>query len=183
MEVLRSIYFWVAIAASVILVLQLVMSLLGLSGDTDVNFDSDSGDFGGDGFNLFSLRAVISFLTVAAWSGYILLLGGTKVWVAVPVSFVLGIAAMFIVAFLLFQILKLQSSGNIDASQAVGRIATVYLTVPNSPDKFGKVNLVLQDRLSEFEASTKCGRDIKTGEQVKIVDIEGNVLIVEPLSQ
>ena len=184
-EILMQIYFWVAIAASAILVFQLVMSLLGLSDDGGADFDgdmSDGIDGFGDGFNLFTFRGVVAFFTVASWSGYLLLLTETKEWLAITLSLVLGLVALVLVAVLLQQMLKLQASGNIDIDQAIGKTATVYLTVPQSPEKSGKVNVLLQDRHTEFEAKTHCSRDIRTGEQVKIIGVDGNILIVEPLN-
>ncbi|MBQ6691829.1 MAG: hypothetical protein IJN00_00690, partial [Clostridia bacterium] len=92
-----------------------------------------------------------------------------------------GAAAMLATALILKSFLKLQYNGTLDIKNAVGLSGTVYLTVPAKRASAGKVTLLLQEQLAEFEAVTDAEEPIRTGAEVTVVGISGKtVLIVQP---
>ncbi len=54
---------------------------------------------------------------------------------------------------------------------------TVYLTI--RAQGTGKVQITLQGRPREFEAVAKDGAEIKTGERIKVLEVNNSVLVVE----
>ena len=63
-------------------------------------------------------------------------------------------ASVFLVGFLMASLGKLQSAGNLDLQNAVGRPGKVYLRIPASRAGHGKVTVEVQGRSIEVEAVT-----------------------------
>jgi uncharacterized protein (DUF58 family) len=99
----------------------------------------------------------------------------------VILSIMAGWAALYFVTWSIRIALRLQHIGNIQVSNAIGKVGEVYITVPAENKGRGKVNVVVQERFFEFEATTSAERDLKTGESVFVTGItEDNALIVIP---
>jgi len=85
---------------------------------------------------------------------------------------------MVVVARIVMEMQKLQSSGTMQMSNAIGQEGRVYLTIPEKGS--GKVSIVIQGGLRELEAVSAAGERIPTGETVRVVRVVSNrVLVVE----
>lgn len=164
----------------VILTLQLVLMMFG--GDTDL----DAGDLDGalethDGLGLLSIRSIASFLT---FFGLVGLWGHQRDWdpaASAGLGLLAGTAMMVLVAWVMLQYRKLDSSGNVDPEGAVGGTAVVYLTVPADGAKRGKITVSLQGRTHEFQAVSH-GGELPTGTEVRILRrVSSNTFEVGPL--
>ncbi len=182
----QKIFFCVAAPATLFLIAQIILMIIGFGSgadvDTDVDVDVDlSAD--GDvldadvGFSLFTVRGLTAFLTVGGWVGYTLADG--KLAIAVTAALLSGMAALVAMAFLLKWLTTLQSNGNLNYNQAVGSIGEVYLTIPAKDAGKGKVNVMLNERYTELSASQEGEEPIPTGAKVKIVSVLGDFVIVE----
>ena len=76
--------------------------------------------------------------------------------------------AVFVVAYIMTGLAKLQSSGNVSLDNAVGTEARVYLRIPAARGGAGKVTVAVQGRSIECKAMT-AGPEIPTGAQVRVV--------------
>ncbi len=177
---LEKAYFIVGCVATLFLIIQIIMLLVGFSDDVDFEVDMD-GDMD-SGLSLFSVKTIIAFFCVGAWAGLLCL--GTEMpdWAAILISFAAGAAALIGVAFALRAVSKLQSDGNLNYANAVGKDAEVYVRIPADGSGKGKVNVYLQERYVEIDAMTKGSAEIATGSLVKITDVLGDTVIVEPYS-
>ncbi len=183
-------FMFVAVPATLALVIQSVMLLVGLGGggaDLDGDgipdgFDAPDGvDLDGDGIpdahdsldgdlRVFTVRGFVAFFAVFGWTGSAMLAGHMPLWFSIVGAFFAGAAAMILIALLMRSMLKLQQSGNMDPKNAVGKSGTVYVTVPANRGGSGKVNLVFQERFSELDAVTD-GEEIPTGREVTVVGV------------
>jgi hypothetical protein len=85
------------------------------------------------------------------------------------------------VALLLNAVQKMETSGNLSMSSAVGREADVYATVPAKGEGRGQVRVVVDTRERIVQA-TSDGPSIKTGARVKVVQAHAdNSIIVTPV--
>ena len=186
LTLVQKIYFCIACPATVFLVVQIVMMLIGLGGDSDI--DSSGVDLTGDGnadinvdtdsgLSLFTTKSLTAFFTIGGWVGFTL--GDGKMWVAIVVSLVAGAAALVIVALILKWLLRMQSSGNVKLESAIGKIAEVYLTIPAKNGGEGKITVTINESLNEYGAIQEGDEPIKTGSKVKIVRLSGNAFVVE----
>ena len=192
----QQIFVCIAIPATILLVIQTVMMLIGLgAGDTDLDGDGipdefdapvDESDVPDGDLAFFTLRGIISMLCIMGWSGLVFLDPSLSIPLplGILISFALGVAALVLVAFAMRGISKLQSSGNLDLRNAIGKVGQVYLTVPAGGKASGKINLTIQEQYKEFTAITTADSDLKTGSYVRVVALsESGILVVEPVSK
>lgn len=169
-------YLYVAVPASLILIIQTLMTFMGLSGEIDVDFDGD-GDVdvtGETGLTIFSVRNLIAFFTFFGWSGVWLLSAGVSKPIVIIVSILIGLIFVGISMSLFFLISKMQRSGNVNLDNAIGLIGEVYIRIPESRKQYGKVMLTVQGALGEYEAVTDEDCPISTGTQVQVVEVVSN---------
>ena len=188
------VFFIIAASSSLILLIQLIIAMFGfgehdvgdtadeIGGDADGGTDGSAGDpsHGVAGMRLFTVQTIISFLVTFGWSG--VLFGswkGIPEWLAFILALLIGTVTLFGMAKLMQIMMKLQQSGNIDVRNAVGLMGEVYIPVPASEGGMGKVNITVQGRLGEYNAVTKGAELLKTGTQVKVIDVRDGTLIVE----
>lgn len=188
LELTQQIFACIAIPSTLILLIQTILLLIGLGGtdgDADAELDADGdvdGDGCDDGLALFSVRGIMSMLAVMGWSAMALLETPLPGFVSILISVALGVSMLFIMAYFMKLIYKLQNSGNIDLGNAVGKMAQVYIPIPPKGTGSGKVHLTVQEKYCEFGAITTAGTKIKTGSYVRVVSVdEMGMLVVEPL--
>ncbi len=182
--------FWtIAIVFTILFVLQLVSSILGVDfdGDMDVDLDMDSDLDGGfdidPGFTLFSVRSIIAFFTFFGWVGVITTSGGMETKTAIVVSFISGFIAMIFVAFVLFQLVKLSEVGTVEIEEALGKYGKVYIPIPANRSDTGMISIELGGKTMELKAVTD-GDLLKTGTIIYVFKVlEDNVLLVGEIKE
>ena len=183
----QQIFALIAIPSTVLIVIQTVLLLIGIGADTDTDVDadlSDGIDIPDDGLALFSIRGILSMLCITGWVAVALLETSLPEWLSIAIAIACGIATLVGIAYLMRAIHKLQSSGNIDIENCVGKIGEVYIPIPASGNGSGKVNVTVQEKFSEFTAITTAGDQLKTGTFVRVVAVsESGVLVVEPVAK
>lgn len=193
----QHVLFVIACATTLIMLVQIIMMLFGFGDDSSFDADTDvdlGADGGGDVYNdegmgltifgmrVLSVRSILAFFAIGSWVVFTLA-DVLPVWAATLLGIAAGVVAAFAVAFLMKSVEKLQSSGNIEISNAVGKTAEVYLTVPAKRSGTGKVNVFVQERYVEFEAVTDDAEPIKTGAMAKVVTtLNQGTLVVESFS-
>lgn len=184
LSTLQMIYWVITIPASLIFIIQLVMTFLGSDadadgldavGDADLSVDSDSGV----DFQFISLKNFVAFFTVFGWVGLACIYGEMPNWLAVLISTVSGIIMMLIMASIYYFMGKLTETGTLNLKTAVGKTATVYLFIPEKRKATGKVQLKIQGYRT-LDAMTDDDEMIPTGAIVQIVDIvNDDILLVK----
>ena len=88
----------------------------------------------------------------------------------------------FLIAWLLFLVLKLDRNNTFNLKNVVGKNADVYLTIPARKAETGKITISLNGSMHELEALTPDDAAIPTGGKVKIIGIEaGETVLVTAL--
>ncbi len=217
LTLLERLLLYTAVPATLILLLQTVLLLVGLGGDEFHDGDTDlhdgefhSGDLhDGDvhdgsfhcddpncsigeaheghvhesdtqdgGLHVLTVRGIVAFLTLFGWSGLLFLQLEIHWIISFFLAIQLGIAGMVGVALLLREALRLQYDGTMNIYNALGKEGTVYLTVPAVRSGKGKVNVVVQEQLQEFEAVTDSEGPIPTGAEIYVAAVEGGDTLV-----
>lgn len=175
--------FWfVAIPASTVFLIQTIMTFVGADASDGIDADFDSNLDGTDApFQLFSLRNLINFLLGFGWSG-ISLFGIIANKPLLIISAVI-IGGLFVYLFFLIitQLLKLSDDASFKTVQALNKTAEVYLTIPAKKAGHGKVLISVRGSVHELNAMTE-GDKIPSGSMVKVIKIENEeILIVEKI--
>ena len=187
LDLIQQIFALIALPSTVLIVIQTVLLLIGIGGesDTDVDVDDVDGiDLADDGLAIFSVRGILSMLCITGWVAVALLETTLPAGVSIGIAIACGIATLIGMAYLMRAVNKLQSSGNIDIGNCIGKIGEVYIPVPAAGEGSGKVNLTVQEKFSEFTAITTAGEQLKTGSFVRVVAVsEAGMLVVEPIDK
>ena len=175
------IFYAIGIVSLVALLFQMLLTIVGFAGahDADIgaHHDHDSGSW------LINVRTVMAFLSGFGWAGGILMNRGYSVGPAIARATVIGALFLLGTALLVRNLLKLQSSGNLDYASAVGAIGTVYCTIPGRDSGRGQVELLVQGRLITADARTESSPELKPGTKARVVGLIGQTtFLVEPLS-
>ena len=180
----------VTLAATLIFVIQTVMTFLGADADsTDFDVDVDTSMDGSDlsnidsGANLYTFRNFVNFFLGFGWTAIILQPSVKSTAVLVIISVLVGIALVALVMYMFKWLYSMQQSGNINVyKSAVGCQGKCYLRIPAERAGEGKVQITIQGAVREYNAVTD-GDEIKTGASVKVLEaIDGNTLLVEELN-
>ena len=133
------------------------------------------------GLHLFTLRGIVAFLTLFGWGSLWLCQLGVLPAVALFLGVCMGLAGMVAIAVVVRQAVRLQYDGTLDIRNAVGLTGSVYLTVPAGRAGQGKVNVLVQEQLREFDAISDSSQPIPTGADIVVTGLAGrNTLIVSP---
>ena len=176
-------FFWtIACCASLVFIIQTVMTFIGLGTDADVDagpMDS-SVDSMEDGSlsGVFSFRNLINFLLGYGWAGVLLFDDIEKGWLLQLISIVVGVAFVLAFVFMFRQGMKLSHDGSFKMQEAVGLKADVYLRIPAARSGRGKVQVSVKGSVHEIDAMTDNDTEIATGGQVQIVDVLGDDLLL-----
>ena len=188
MDGMLQVYWILAAISSIIFIIQAIMTFIGFDADSDVDMSTapdqipESGDaaFDAAGFHLVSVKSVICFILGFGWTGVLC-------WNYIPNRVLLGLLAvvvglifMSLIAFLLFQMMKLNRDNTFRVEQTIGLPADVYLRIPANRKQTGKITVSLNGSTHELEAVSDT--DIPTGAKVRIKEIvQGETVLVEKI--
>jgi membrane protein implicated in regulation of membrane protease activity len=187
---LQQILFVLATSATVVMIIFLILMLIGgdgadsFEGDVDVDGDISGGDLFNDeplsafsGLRILSIRGVLAFIAVGAWTAYGFV-GFLTPWLSIALGVIAGIIAAYLLAVAFRASLKLESTGNIDYHNAIGKSGNVYIKVPKLHSGIGKVTLTLQERFIEVDAITHEDIDLLTGTAIEVVGLENETTLI-----
>lgn len=150
--------------------------------DFDLVEAADAGD-ATESFRLISIQSIAAFLMgfgaggLAAYFGFEWSLG-----YAALAGAVFGAFLMWLMAILMKAVYDLQSSGNVDIRDAVGRDAVVYTSIPASGSGSGQVRVVINNRMRLYNAISEDGA-IASQSRVKVVRANSDAtLSVRPVA-
>jgi hypothetical protein len=176
-------FFWViALCASLVFLIQTIMTFVGLGTDADVDAGPMDGsvDSVEDGSlsGVFSFRNLINFLLGYGWAGVLLFDSFEKRLVLQLVAIAVGLVFVLAFVFMFRQVMKLSHDGSFKMQEAVGLKADVYLRIPAARSGRGKVQVSVKGSVHEIDAMTDNSEEIATGGQVRIVKVLGDDLLL-----
>lgn len=202
LSVMMRVLWAITLSASLIFIIQSVMTFLGADGGSDFDINSDvdvpDGSLGdlphdasapidagaahGSGMGLLTFRNFVNFFLGFGWSAILLQSSIKSTTLLMIVSIIIGVVLVFAVMMLFKWLSGMQQAGNIDVyKQAVGCVGKVYLRIPAERSGAGKVQININNSVREYEAQTD-GPALPTGASIKVVEVLGaTTLLVEPL--
>ena len=176
-------FFWtVACCASIVFIIQTIMTFIGLGTDADVDAGPMDGavDSMEDGSlsGVFSFRNLINFLLGYGWAGALLFDSIEKGWLLQLIAIAVGLVFVMAFVFMFRQVMKLSHDGSFKMQETVGLKADVYLRIPAARSGRGKVQVSVKGSVHEIDAMTDNSAEIATGGQVKIIKVLGDDLLL-----
>lgn len=178
------IYLWVGVAATLCLIIQIIMMCFSSFGDADIDGDGDIDVDTDSGISIFTVKSVTAFFAVGSWAGLLTcaLITDSLDWVSVIVATFSGVIASALVVVGMALIVKLQSNGLLQPDKFVGLQATVYVNVPASRGGTGKITLDAQGKFIELDAITDDEQALTYGEKVKITAMQEDCATIERIT-
>jgi membrane protein implicated in regulation of membrane protease activity len=177
--------FWIiAIPATVIFLILLILTVIGAETDAGVDATTDVDASLADGdiipFQFLSLKNIVAFFTVFGWSGIGFINAGLETWLVILLSFACGFLMMVLMATLFYMMSKLAESGTLKMGNAIGKLGEVYLVIPGNRGGMGKVQLNVQGSLRTLDAITDDQENIPTSSIIQVLDvIDDQILLVK----
>ena len=192
----------ITLSASLIFVIQTIMTFLGADSDFNTDFSGDfsgdvpadipsdvSGDFSGDfaegstGMGLLTFRNFINFMLGFGWTAVLLRQSIESNTLLFTIAILVGVVLVILVMLLFKWLAGMQQSGNIDVyKSAVDCTGKVYLAIPGKRQGEGKVQISINNSVREYDAVTD-GDALPTGKDIRVVDVVGpNTLLVEEMN-
>ena len=164
--------------------IRLVLQMVGGNSDVDTDIDVGHADVvhadSDVSFKLLTLQGLTAFFMMFGLVGFVLL-RESKAGIAIAIAGALaaGLASVWLIGKIFSSFKNLQASGTMDNTNAVGEEGSVYLTIHAGGT--GKVQVSVKGRLREFDAVSNINEDIKTGSRIRVIDINGRLLVIEKI--
>ena len=187
LDLFMKILWCIAIASSLIFIIETVLTFIGadVEMDMDTDFDIADGGFEGDpSMNLYTFRNLVNFLLGMSWTAILLNEQITSKALLMVIAFAVGAAIVFAVMMMFKGLSKMQQSGNINVFEsAVGCSGKVYLTIPGERKGSGKVQININNSVREYDALTDSEDDLKTGTSITVTEVlDASTLLVEEIN-
>lgn len=179
LDPVMQVLWFITLAASLIFIVQTIMTFIGMDSDANLDTNMDGGSMtDAFPFQLFTFRNFVNFFLGFGWTAISLQekLGG---FATIALSCLVGGLLVAAVMYIFYMMSKMEQSGNIDTTSAVGCRGNVYLTIPAARSKEGKVQITIQGAVREFDAVTE-GELLTNGTPIRVVQVVNeNTLLVE----
>ncbi len=182
MEPLLRIFWYVALPASLIFIIQSIMTFIGMdshdSSATDMHTDA-----GGDGmaFHVFTLRNLINFSLGFSWTGISFYNMINNHFLLICIAIIIGIQFIALFFYLMIQINRLSEDNSFKIKDTIDKTGSVYLSIPERKTGKGKVQVSINGAFHELDAITEKEK-IETGAAIKVLKVEDNdIVLVEKI--
>lgn len=175
------IYYYTAIFATVLFAFKLII-FMAVGSDSEVSSDFNT-EFDADpSFDFLSIQSILAFLMGFGWMGYASLtqfkLNNLHSFFAAAV---VGAIFMFVSAFLMFSVKKLEKNVKKDKSTAIGKVGKAYTNFDS--DGNGKVEIEIAGQLTVADAFNMTDTPINAFDNVEVVEVKDNILRVVKLTK
>ena len=187
LSLVMKILWGVTLTASLIFIIQSILTFVGADADSDFSADVDMSADGSDlsnidgGSNLYTFRNFVNFILGFGWCAILLKDSISSLPALILLSVLVGVGLVAAVMYLFKWLSTMQQSGNINLQKsAAGCEGKVYLSIPAQRGGSGKVQITINGAVREYDAVTESETELKTGTSIRVVDaLDANTLLVE----
>jgi hypothetical protein len=172
------IYWGLAIPFTLLFLLQMIWSFFG---DADVPDDTPDAEVTGDSgieFQFFTIKNLIVFFTIFAWTGIASIDSGLSELMTVILAVAAGLVTMALMATLMYFMAKANADGTMKIARAVGETGQVYMPIGKQRKGVGQVQIKVQGALRTLDALTDDDDDIPTGNMIRVKSIINNSILL-----
>ena len=186
LDLFMKILWSIAIATSLIFIIETILTFIGIDHEIDADFDTsmDGGFESEPSMNLYTFRNLVNFLLGMSWTAILLKEKIVSTALLMVIAVAVGVMLVAAVMYMFKWLSKMQQSGNIDVYKcAVGCIGKVYLTIPAQRKGAGKVQITINEAVREYDALTDSENELKTGASIKVIEVlDSSTLLVEEMN-
>lgn len=174
-----------AVVGGFFVIIKFIMQFMGFDHD-GANFDLDGHDIDAQhadsdvGFHVLSLLGISSFLLMFGLVGLAMYRQNhLGMIISLTGAMAAGCVSVWIIGKIFFLFSKAKSSGTISIDSTVGAQGKVYMRIPDNGT--GRVLINVKNSLREYDATSNDKKTITTGTPVRVVWVDGNLLVVEKI--
>ncbi len=167
---------WISIIAGGLLIILLLLSLIG---GLDLDLDVDTADIDTDAGGLGFLKGMLTFVSVSSWVIKVLLATDKHPAIAITIGILIGLLAFALLSYLIRVLLRNDKNVNWSLEDAMFTYGEVYLKIP-ALEGTGIVQVDINGATRELKAKSFDGKEIPTGMSIQVIDLEGDIVVVQP---
>lgn len=173
---LYNILFFISIFSTILYIIKMLIFIFA-GGDIEVEADFDSITETDIAFNFVSIQSMLAFLMGFGWSGLSALIQfGLGTVSVILISIAVGLFFMFLSAYIMFGIRKLNKNIKTDISELMGKTGRAYTSFTSKSE--GQIEIVLNNKLSILTAINQSDEEIKAFSQIRVVKIEDKKIYI-----
>jgi hypothetical protein len=181
LEPILKVYWGIALIASLIFAIQMIISFIGSDVFDDMNVDTDSGGDESGVSHFFSVRNLVNFLLGAGWGGVCFYNSVSSKSVVTFLAILTGLFFVLIFFGLIKLLLGLQKNNTFRIEETVDGKGEVYLIIPAGKSGKGKIQISVRGSVHEISAVTD-GEKLPTGTVVNVKGIvDKQTVLVESI--
>lgn len=170
LDVFMKVMWFITATASLIFIVQTIMTFVGMDSDANLDTNMDGGSMtDAFPFQLFTFRNFVNFFLGFGWTA-IVLHGKVNGTLTIIISCLVAILLVAAVMYIFYLMSKMEQSGNISTSSAVGCRGNVYLKIPAAKSGEGKVQITIQGAVREYDAITE-GEALPNGAPIQVTAV------------
>ncbi|MDR2384732.1 MAG: serine protease [Tannerella sp.] len=173
------VYWGIAAFATLIFILQSILTFTGMDAHDGTNADFSGHDLQGgeEPFQLFTFRNLVNFLLGFSWAGIAFSdIIGNRI-LLMTVAFVTGVLFIAVFFLIMRQLMKLSEDNSFNINNVLNQIAEVYIPIPEKKKGKGKISISVRGSMHEIDAISDCETRIPSGTNVRVVKIENEALV------
>ena len=171
-------YYYLAIFATLLFVIKLIIFWVFGGGDSEVSSDFNTETDTDGTFHFISLQTILAFLMGFGWMGFTALstfkLGQLETFGS---AFGVGLIFMLATAYLMTLVKKLEKTVVKDKTTALDKIGKAYTDF--APKGQGRIEIEINGQLTVAEAINNTEDEIKSFDAIKVVKVENEILYIE----
>lgn len=178
-ENIVTMYYYIALASTIFYIIKtFLFSVFG--GDTEVHTDFNASIETDTSFDFLSIQSILAFLMGFGWVGIACL----KEWnfsvkLTILISLIFGFILMFLSAYMMFCVKKLNKKVVKNLANCIGKTAKAYTRF--EPSGKGQIEVEVNGQLSIEYAVNNSNLIIESFMPVKVVKYDDNTLYIEKI--
>ena len=181
LENIWKVYYYIALFSTILFILKLIIFNF-VGGDSEVFSDFNMEIDTDTSFNFLSSQAIIAFFMGFGWMGY----AGLQQFGFAHLSnfllaFFVGLVFMFVTAFLIFSVKKLEKNVKKDKSTALKHVGRAYTNF--EPNGQGQIEIEINGQLSVVNATNNTEENIKAFDLIRAVKVNNDMLYIEKVAK
>lgn len=173
---LQNVFLVISLFSTIFYIVKMCLFLF-LGGDIEVEADFDSLTDTDPSFSFFSIQSMLAFFMGFGWVGLAALTQfDVGVLVSLVCAFLVGVLFMFLSAWLMLMIKKLDKRIVVDFNTVVGTVGKAYTSF--NPKSEGQIEIVVNNKLDIWKAVNLTDEKIEAFAQIKVEKVEDNKLYI-----
>lgn len=180
-ETIWQVYYYIALFSTLVFLIKLVIFAT-VGGDSEVVADFNSEMDTDCSFNFISVQSVIAFFMGFGWMGYAALKQfALSQLMSLGSAFAVGLIFMFLTAWLMFMVKKLEKRVTKDKTTAIGKVGKAYTNI--APHSSGQIEIEINGQLSVVNAFNNTDEQINSFDVVKVTRVVDDILHIERVNK